>query len=145
MRTRLLSAEQFGLGPEDLFDGPLEQRLSRVDGKRLEVKIPPGVRTGSRIRVRHERKSHHSTSPPCNRYSAALRSASMPFRNQNQSRRFEALRELGLRHLQREQRHRHVDDQEQPLVAPQEGQAAACLREMSRSFSQSTDFAFSKA
>ena len=45
VRTRLLSAELFGLGPEDLFDGPLEQRLGDIDGKRLdgvEIEIESG-------------------------------------------------------------------------------------------------------
>lgn len=45
VRTRLLSAEQFSLGPEDLFDGPLEQRLRDLDGKRLdgvEIEIESG-------------------------------------------------------------------------------------------------------
>ena len=51
-RTRLLGAEEFGLGPEDLFDGPLEQRLSRVDGKRLdgveiEIESGPGLTEGA--------------------------------------------------------------------------------------------------
>ena len=36
VRTRLLGAEQFSLGPEDLFDGPLEQRLGDLDGQRLD-------------------------------------------------------------------------------------------------------------
>jgi hypothetical protein len=46
----LLSAEQFGLGPEDLFDGPLEQRLGDLDGKRLdgvEIEIEAGSGSGS--------------------------------------------------------------------------------------------------
>ena len=34
--------------------------------------------TGSLHRSAHERKSHHSTSPSCRRYSAALRSPSLP-------------------------------------------------------------------
>ena len=45
MRARLLSAEEFGLGPEDLFDDPLEQRLSHVDGQRfdgVEIEIESG-------------------------------------------------------------------------------------------------------
>ena len=45
VRTRLLSAEQFSLGSEDLFDGPLEQRLRDIDGKRLdgvEIEIESG-------------------------------------------------------------------------------------------------------
>lgn len=51
-RTRLLGAEEFGLGPEDLFDSPLEQRLGRVDGKRLdgveiEIESGPGLTEGA--------------------------------------------------------------------------------------------------
>jgi hypothetical protein len=45
VRTQLLSAEQFSLGPEDLFDGPLEQRLGDIDGQRLdgvEIEIESG-------------------------------------------------------------------------------------------------------
>ena len=46
-RTRLLGAEEFSLGPEDLFDGPLEQRLGRVDGQRLDgVEIEIESRSG---------------------------------------------------------------------------------------------------
>ncbi len=37
---------------EEAFQGA--QRLLDVDGKRLEVKIPPGVKTGSRVRVAGE-------------------------------------------------------------------------------------------
>ena len=37
---------------EEAFHGA--QRLMEVDGRRLEVKIPPGVKTGSRVRVAGE-------------------------------------------------------------------------------------------
>jgi curved DNA-binding protein len=37
---------------EEAFSGT--QRLLQVDGRRLEVQIPPGVKTGSKVRVRGE-------------------------------------------------------------------------------------------
>jgi len=37
---------------EEAFNGA--QRLMEIDGRRLEVKIPPGVKTGSRVRVAGE-------------------------------------------------------------------------------------------
>ena len=42
--------------------------------------------TGARSSPSQDRKSHHATSPARRRYSTALRSPSIPFTNQNQSR-----------------------------------------------------------